>query len=122
MPDKAIDLIDEAASRLRMEIDSMPQELDEVNREIMQLDIELTEAAKRRLAELGFDPVYGARPLKRIIQRHIQDPLAMKVLTGDFQEGDTILVDVASDDFAFMQAEREREPDMAEVALQPEPF
>jgi ATP-dependent Clp protease ATP-binding subunit ClpB len=72
-----------------------------------KLNLELTDAAKRRLAEIGFDPVYGARPLKRTIQRNIQDPLAMKVLTGEFQEGDTILVDVQGDDFVFKHAARE---------------
>lgn len=80
-----------------------------------KLDIELTEAAKRRLAELGFDPVYGARPLKRTIQRNIQDPLAMKVLTGGFQEGDTILVDVRGDEFVFEHIEPA--PAVAEAAV-----
>lgn len=60
--------------------------------------------------------MYGARPLKRVIQRNIQDPLAMKVLTGDFQEGDAILVDVAGDDFVFEHAEHP-EPAQAEAAL-----
>ncbi|RME48002.1 MAG: AAA family ATPase, partial [Chloroflexi bacterium] len=81
-----------------------------------KLDLELTDAAKRRLAELGFDPVYGARPLKRTIQRTIQDPLAMKVLTGEFQEGDTILVDVQGDEFVFEHAEGMPEPALAEAA------
>ena len=48
------------------------------------------EGAKQILAKEGFDPVYGARPLKRAIQRLIQDPLALKVLEGEFSEGDTI--------------------------------
>jgi len=58
-----------------------------------KIDIELTEAAKLYLAEKGFDPVYGARPLKRTIQRELQDPLALKMLQGEFQEGDTIKAD-----------------------------
>ncbi len=57
------------------------------------LTIYLTERAKEWLADVGFDPVYGARPLKRAIQRHIEDPLAIKLLEGVFQEGDHILVD-----------------------------
>ena len=58
-----------------------------------KLDIALTERAKEWLAWNGYDPVYGARPLKRAIQRFMQDPLALKLLTGEFQEGDTIDVD-----------------------------
>jgi len=58
-----------------------------------KMDLHLTERAKEILAKEGFDPVYGARPLKRAIQRLIQDPLALKVLEGGFLEGDTIEVD-----------------------------
>lgn len=57
------------------------------------LELELTEAAKQALAKKGFDPVYGARPLKRTIQREIQDKLAMKILEGEFKEGDRIKID-----------------------------
>ena len=59
-----------------------------------KMKLELTEAAKQRLAEEGYDPVYGARPLKRLIQRRVQDQLAMKLLAGEFMEGDTVVVDV----------------------------
>jgi len=59
-----------------------------------KIGVELTEAAKRYLAEKGFDPVYGARPLKRTIQRELQDPLALRILRGGFREGDTVKVDV----------------------------
>ncbi len=55
--------------------------------------IYLTDRAKEWLAQVGYDPVYGARPLKRAIQRYIEDPLAIKLLEGTFQEGDHILVD-----------------------------
>ena len=58
-----------------------------------KMDITLTEAAKEMLCERGYDPTYGARPLKRAIQRYIQDPLALKILEGKYGEGDTILVD-----------------------------
>jgi ATP-dependent Clp protease ATP-binding subunit ClpB len=58
------------------------------------LEIRLTEKARERIAQEGFDPVYGARPLKRVIQHRIQDPLALKILEGEFKEGDRILVDV----------------------------
>ncbi len=55
--------------------------------------LEVTDAAKEYLAEVGYDPDFGARPLKRAIQRELQDPLAMKILAGEFKEGDTIRVD-----------------------------
>jgi ATP-dependent Clp protease ATP-binding subunit ClpB len=58
-----------------------------------RLELELTEEAKQLLADRGFDPHYGARPLKRVIQRMVQDPLAMKILEGEFPEGSKILAD-----------------------------
>ena len=62
-----------------------------------RIALELTPAAEALLAQEGYDPVYGARPLKRTIQRLIQDPLALRLINGDFREGETILVDVAPD-------------------------
>jgi ATP-dependent Clp protease ATP-binding subunit ClpB len=66
-----------------------------------KLSIELTEPARALLAEKGWDPVYGARPLKRAIQKNILDPLAMRVLEGEFIDGDTVLVDREGDHLAF---------------------
>ena len=63
--------------------------------------VELTPAAKQRLADIGFDPVYGARPLRRAIQQRIVHPLAVRLLAGDFHDGDTIVVDAADDQFTF---------------------
>jgi ATP-dependent Clp protease ATP-binding subunit ClpB len=60
-----------------------------------KIGIELDEAAKTWLANAGYDPVYGARPLKRVIQRHLQDPLADLLLRGDIQDGDTVQVTAA---------------------------
>jgi ATP-dependent Clp protease ATP-binding subunit ClpB len=57
------------------------------------LELELTPAAAEELAEAGYDPVYGARPLKRLIQRLIQDPLALALLEGQFHDGDQVLID-----------------------------
>ncbi len=68
------------------------------------IKIHLTDAAKQLLAEMGYDPVYGARPLKRTIQRRLQDPLARHILEGDFKDGDTIEVDVQNADFVFRKA------------------
>jgi ATP-dependent Clp protease ATP-binding subunit ClpB len=59
------------------------------------LGLTLTPAALDRLAEAGFDPVYGARPLKRAIQQQIENPLAQEILSGKFGPGDTIIADVA---------------------------
>jgi ATP-dependent Clp protease ATP-binding subunit ClpB len=53
------------------------------------------------LAEAGFDPVYGARPLKRAIQQQLENPLAQKILAGDFASGDTVQVDVSDGRFVF---------------------
>ncbi|MCL5022260.1 MAG: ATP-dependent chaperone ClpB [Nitrospirae bacterium] len=65
------------------------------------IDLTLTEAAKERLGEIGYDPVYGARPLKRTIQREILNPLALKLLDGTFREGDVVEVDVEGDSLVF---------------------
>ncbi|MBN2255403.1 MAG: AAA family ATPase, partial [Deltaproteobacteria bacterium] len=61
------------------------------------LSIELSEAAKRHIAELGYSVTYGARPLKRAIQKNIEDELAVKILEGTFIDGDVLFVDVDSD-------------------------
>jgi ATP-dependent Clp protease ATP-binding subunit ClpB len=63
-----------------------------------KMDLHLSDRAKQILGKEGFDPVYGARPLKRAIQRLIQDPLALKILEGEFSEGDTIEVDAGPSD------------------------
>src|SRR5256714_11637213 len=67
------------------------------------LKLVVTEAAARLVAEEGYDPVYGARPLKRIIQQRIENPLAQRILSGEFAEGDTIRVGVdrAKHEFTF---------------------
>ena len=59
-----------------------------------KIGLEVSREAREILAERGYDPVYGARPLKRTIQRDIQNPLAMKMLAGEYREGDTVAVDV----------------------------
>jgi ATP-dependent Clp protease ATP-binding subunit ClpB len=63
-----------------------------------KIAIVLTEAAKELLVREGYDPAYGARPLKRTIQRKVLDPLALRVLQGDFGEGDTVVVDAGKGD------------------------
>ncbi|MFQ5519829.1 MAG: hypothetical protein ACE5FK_00385, partial [Candidatus Methylomirabilia bacterium] len=60
--------------------------------------------AKTLLAREGYDPTFGARPLKRTIQRLVQDSLALKLLEGEFQEGDTITVDAERDRLIFRKS------------------
>jgi len=69
-----------------------------------RIDIELTPAAKELLAEAGWDPAYGARPLKRALQRLVENPLAAALLEGRFGEGDTILADARDGELAFERA------------------
>jgi ATP-dependent Clp protease ATP-binding subunit ClpB len=69
-----------------------------------RIDVELTPAAKELLAEAGWDPAYGARPLKRALQRLVENPLAAALLEGRFGEGDTILVDARDGEPAFERA------------------
>jgi ATP-dependent Clp protease ATP-binding subunit ClpB len=65
------------------------------------MDLLLSEGALDRLAEVGYDPVYGARPLKRVIQREIENPLAQRLLRGDFSPGEIIEVMLEGDNFTF---------------------
>jgi ATP-dependent Clp protease ATP-binding subunit ClpB len=69
--------------------------------EARHLHIRITPEARELLAARGYDPVYGARPLKRVIQRELQNPLAMAVLEGRYHDGDTILVETAGGQLAF---------------------
>jgi ATP-dependent Clp protease ATP-binding subunit ClpB len=66
-----------------------------------RIELELTDAAKESLAEAGWDPAYGARPLKRAIQRLVENPLALSLLEGDFADGDTIRVDAEAGEIRF---------------------
>jgi ATP-dependent Clp protease ATP-binding subunit ClpB len=65
------------------------------------LTLELTDAAKETIADAGWDPTYGARPLKRAIQRLVENPLALRLLEGDFQPGDTVRVDAQNGELVF---------------------
>jgi len=69
--------------------------------EANKIKLSLTEKARDFLAKAGFDPVYGARPLKRSIQHLIQDPLAMRILEGGVEEGSQVKVDVKSGQIVF---------------------
>ncbi len=83
-----------------------------VQRELrgQNMELELTEAAKDLLAKEGFDPTFGARPLRRTIQRFIEDQLSDELLRGNFSAGDTVVVDARDDHIVF---ERKRQPEPA---------
>jgi ATP-dependent Clp protease ATP-binding subunit ClpB len=68
------------------------------------LSIELTDAAKEAVAEAGWDPTYGARPLKRALQRLVENPLALRLLEGDFEDGDAVRVDARDGGLVFTKA------------------
>jgi ATP-dependent Clp protease ATP-binding subunit ClpB len=68
------------------------------------VEIELTEDARKLLANLGYDPTYGARPLKRVIQKRLVDKLALKLLDGEFAPGDLVVVDAADGELTFTKA------------------
>ncbi|HEY3183520.1 MAG TPA: AAA family ATPase [Gaiellaceae bacterium] len=68
------------------------------------LELELTDEAKHAIADAGWDPTYGARPLKRAIQRLLENPLALRLLEGDFHDGDTVRVDAQNGDLVFTKA------------------
>ncbi|HKZ14355.1 MAG TPA: ATP-dependent chaperone ClpB [Solirubrobacterales bacterium] len=68
------------------------------------ISIELSDDARTLLGNLGYDPVYGARPLRRVIQKQLVDKLALKILEGEFGEGDTVRVDAAEGDLTFERA------------------
>jgi ATP-dependent Clp protease ATP-binding subunit ClpB len=69
-----------------------------------RIELELTDAAKEQLAEAGWDPAYGARPLKRAIQRLVENPLALRLLEGEFADGDSIRVDARDGEIVFEKA------------------
>ena len=83
-----------------------------------KLTLEVTEEARRLIAEEGYEPAYGARPLKRAIQRLVQNPLAIRVLEGEFGPGDTVRVDVEEEGggITFGHGSRSGEPEAAGVA------
>ncbi|GAB3322590.1 ATP-dependent Clp protease ATP-binding subunit [Haliea atlantica] len=89
-----------AASQIRgiaeIQLQSLKKRLAE-----RDLQIEISDAFMERLAEVGYDPVYGARPLKRAIQQELENPLAQRILSGEFVAGDTITVEVAGEETAF---------------------
>ena len=70
------------------------------------ISLELTDAAKERLVKQGYDPVFGARPLRRLITRAVENELSKRILAGEFKEGDNVVMDVSGDEYVFARKER----------------
>jgi ATP-dependent Clp protease ATP-binding subunit ClpB len=70
-----------------------------------ELELELTDDARTLLGNLGYDPTYGARPLKRVIQKRLVDPLALAMLEGRFVAGDTVRVDAVDGEIVLERAQ-----------------
>ena len=87
-------------TQLRSIVELMIKDLQK-RLEERHISIEITEEAKTWLAKDGFDPVYGARPLRRAIERHLENALANKLLRGEFQEGATVIVDLENETMVF---------------------
>ncbi|MCS7221452.1 MAG: AAA family ATPase [Anaerolineae bacterium] len=103
-------------------VDLQMREISERVRE-QGITLELTPAARSWLAREGFDPQFGARPLRRALQRHIESPLARQLLKGEFQSGDMVVVDVVRDESGQERLTFERRPAMPiaiELPVQPE--
>jgi ATP-dependent Clp protease ATP-binding subunit ClpC len=91
-------IVDQFISRLQLRLDDR------------DLKLTLTLSAKERLIELGYDPTMGARPLRRAVQREIEDSISERILTGYIGNAQDILVDYLDDEFSFVAASREQEP------------
>ena len=87
---------------VQLQIKGLEKRLEE-----QKLSLKMSDAALDYLADLGYDPVYGARPLKRAIQRHLETAIAKKILRGEYQDGDTIFVDVEDERLSFKRLSME---------------
>ncbi len=88
--------LEQIGSIVEMMLAELEQRLEE-----RQLGVEITAAARDWLTREGYDPEYGARPLRRAIEKHVETPLASRLLRGEFKEGDIILVDLDADVLTF---------------------
>jgi len=109
-----INRVDEIAVFHSLDKKHMVQIVDIVMDEMLdkvqdrEIEIELTKGAKEFVAEHGFDPMYGARPLRRTIQKFIEDPIAEEILKGKFRDGSQILVKKKGDELDFTEVSRKR--------------
>jgi ATP-dependent Clp protease ATP-binding subunit ClpA len=94
--------------------------LDGVRRRLAEsrINLEVTDAARTFVAREGYDPVYGARPLRRAIQRLIENPLAKRILAGDFPPGSGVRVDVSGNELTFQAVDGRPEVQSMEVAAE----
>jgi ATP-dependent Clp protease ATP-binding subunit ClpC len=92
-------------------------QMEEIDERLMErgLAVELTHAARQWLAHEGFDSQFGARPLRRALQRYVESPLSVKLLRGDFERGDLVVVDAAEDGLTF-----ERQPGQGQLSKVPQ--
>ncbi len=106
-----INRVDEIIIFNRLTLEHMEQIVDLQMREIAErlaeqgLEVELTDAARRWLAREGYDPQFGARPLRRALQRHVESPLSVRLLRGEFRCGDRVRVDVGDSGLTFTRVE-----------------
>ncbi len=91
--------------QLRQIVDLMVKDLQKRLAE-RKLEMEITDKAKSWLAKEGYDPVYGARPLRRALERHVENPLSAKLLRVEFGQGDTIVVDLGDKGLTFSVKKR----------------
>jgi ATP-dependent Clp protease ATP-binding subunit ClpB len=111
--------IDEIIIFNRLTLDDIEQivdlQLEQVRDRLRErrMELILTDAAREELAKLGYDPVFGARPLRRVIQKQVLDPLAVHMLEGKFKDGDTIEVDFVGGQFLFNLLRREEQAEVA---------
>jgi ATP-dependent Clp protease ATP-binding subunit ClpC len=113
-----INRVDEIIIFNNLSVEAMERIVDLQMQEVAErlgdqgLSVELTESARSWLAEEGFDPQFGARPLRRALQRHIESPLSVELLRGQFKSGDLVVVDAGEEGLVF-----ERRPDQGSVAV-----
>jgi ATP-dependent Clp protease ATP-binding subunit ClpA len=80
------------------------------------VSLELTVEARQWLAKEGYEPAFGARPLKRVIQRHVENPLSKRLISREYGPGDTILVDLAAEELVFKRKEATPVPQASRVS------
>ncbi|MBM3143874.1 MAG: AAA family ATPase [Chloroflexi bacterium] len=113
--------IDEIITFSPLSLDEMTEIVDlqmkEVEGRLKEhgITVELTQEARVWLAETGFDPDFGARPLKRVLQKHVESPLSVKLLAGEFNKGETILVDVGGEELSFQTSKEQKKVEKKEI-------
>jgi ATP-dependent Clp protease ATP-binding subunit ClpC len=86
-------------------VDLMIKRLEERLKD-KELKLQISDSAKEYLANKGYDPAFGARPLRRVIEKEVETPLAMKLISGEIQEGDTVMIDVEDGKISIKRADQ----------------